>query len=124
MHVALFVRDQRSAQEREEPYLFEGHLVGPSLVFQPSEKGAYKAAVEEGELITAKKIGAVLQTLNAYGYENGITTEVLAAELARGAEVDEKVLVKSILKERRRQEAIAMLSDGAPLLWHLMSAPA
>lgn len=124
MHVALFVRDQRSAQEREEPYLFEGHLVGPSLVFQPSEKGAYRAAVEEGELITAKKIGAVLQTLNAYGYENGITTEVLAAELARGNEVDEKVLVKSILKERRRQEAIAMLSDGAPLLWHLMSAPA
>lgn len=124
MHVALFVRDQRSALEREEPYLFEGHLVGPSLVFQPSDKAAYRAATEAEELVTAKKIGAVLQALNAYGAENGITTEVLAAELARGNEVDEKTLVKSILKERRRQEAIAMLSDGDPLTWHLMAAPA
>lgn len=118
--VALYVRDQRSAQEREEPYTFEGKRVGPSLVFQATDAATYKAATEADSLITAKKIGAVLQALGAYGYANGVTTEVLAAELARGSNVNEATLAKQIMKERRRHEAIAMLCDGEPLLWHLM----
>ncbi len=121
--VALWVRDQRSAQEREEPYTFEGKIVGPSLVFQATDKATYAAATEADNLITAKKIGAVLQLLGAYGYEKGVTTEVLASELARGSEIDEKALAKQLLKERRRHEAIAMLADGEPMLWHLMAAP-
>ena len=121
--VALFVRDQRSAQEREEPYTFEGKQVGSSLVFQPTTAADYKAATEADQLVSSKKIGAALQRLNAYGYEHGVTTNVLAAELALGTDFDEGTMVKQIMKERRRQPKIALLADGEPLLWHLIAAP-
>lgn len=118
--VALYVREQRSAEEREEPFRFQGHKVGPSLVFEPCASAEYDAVVEADALITAKKIGTVLQAMDARGYEKGVSTDVLAAELGRGVNVDPKVLTKEIHKARKKQVSIAMMSDGDPLRWHLV----
>ena len=119
--VALTVREQRSAQEREEPYTFQGHVVGPSLVFDPCSMDEYKAVVEADQLLSPKKIGAALQALGAYGYEKGVTTDVLATELARANGAEPKTLAKELHRARKKSESISMMCDGDPLRWHLVA---
>lgn len=121
--VALKVKEQRSAQEREEPYTFIGKVVGPSLVFQPITLDEYTATIEADKLITHGKVGMALQRLGAYGYEAGVSTAVLVAELGRDLNIGPAALTKELHKARKHDRSIAMLADGDPLRWHLM-APA
>lgn len=121
--VALRVREQRSAQEREDPYTFIGKVVGPSLVFQPTTLDEHMAMIDADKLITHAKVGAALQALDAYGYEKGVSTAVLVAELGRGIQISAAVLTKELQKARKNDRSIAMMADGEPLRWHLL-APA
>lgn len=121
--VALNVREQRNAQEREDPYTFIGKVVGPSLVFQPTTLDEHMAMIDADKLITHAKVGAALQALDAYGYEKGVSTAVLVAELGRGIQISAAALTKELQKARKHDRSIAMMADGEPLRWHLL-APA
>lgn len=83
--VSVTVRTMRGAKEREEPYLFEGKTVGPSLVFYPTTQEAYKDATHEEDLTSREIVGAALERLNAYGDEGAVTVGTLAAEISRVA---------------------------------------
>lgn len=118
--VALHVREQRSAAEREEPYTFKGYLVGPSLVFQPIDAATYRAETESDALLSAKSIARALQALDAY-LDKPVTTEVLATELARGKDINETTLARQLRAAFKKNDRVSMLADGDPLGWHLQA---
>jgi hypothetical protein len=84
--VAIYVRKHKDAEEREIPWTFEGKVVGPSLVFFPTNADEHKALVGGDDPYTGTKIGAALQALNAYGPEQGVTTAVLASQITPASE--------------------------------------
>lgn len=79
--VALHMRKQKDADERETPWCFEGRTVGPSLVFFPITTEQFGQLTASGSELSSKKVGAALAQLGARGEENGVTTHVLAAAL-------------------------------------------
>lgn len=79
--VAIRVIKHKDAEEREEPWTFEGRVIGPSLVFFPTSMAEHLASTKEDDAFDPKKVGAALQRLNAYGQEQAVTTHTLAVEL-------------------------------------------
>ena len=119
-YVSLTVREQRNAQEREEPFTFIGHEIGPSLAFDPCDMGTFMAAIEAGKVVTSKNIGTILQRLNARSYDAGLTSAILCAELERDHGGDAKQYAKELTVARKKNEGVSNLSDGDPLRWHLV----
>lgn len=76
--VEVHVRKHKDAEERAEPFTFEGRVVGPSLVFFPTDPKEHRALTHEENEYSPRKIGAALQKLGAYGAEKAVTTAVLA----------------------------------------------
>lgn len=76
--VAVHVRKHKDAEERSEPFTFEGRVIGPSLAFFPTDPKEHKALTHEESEYSPRKIGAALQKLGAYGAEKAITTAILA----------------------------------------------
>jgi hypothetical protein len=79
--VELKVVQHKDAEERSQPFTFEGKSVGASLVFQPITSEQFSATKTADNPFTDKKIGAALRKLDAVGAEFGVTSHVLAAEL-------------------------------------------
>ena len=86
--VAVYVVKQKDAEEKEAPWTFEGKEVGSSLVFFPTSAAEHHALTAKDDPLDRLKVGAALQSLNAYGLENGVTTNVLAQTMAPGNEAD------------------------------------
>ena len=78
---SVYVRRQKSTEEREAPWLFEGHVTGPSLTFDLITAEQHRLLVGESKDISPKTVGGALKGLNAFGEEAGVTTAVLATQL-------------------------------------------
>lgn len=128
--VAVSVRYHKDAEEPEKPWTFEGHVVGPSLVFTPISGAEYQAQVKEDDPFERTKVGAVLQRLNAIGRENAVSTLILAGELtpaveneapdARSAAVTKSQRILSALSSRSLETYCT--KEGRDLLWWLPNA--
>lgn len=128
--VAVSVRYHKDAEEPEKPWTFEGHVVGPSLVFTPISGAEYQAQVKENDPFERTKIGAVLQKLGAVGRENAVSTLILAGELtptveneapeARSAAVTKSQRILSSLSSRSLEAYCA--KEGRDLWWWLPDA--
>lgn len=119
---------QKDAQEREEPWCFEGREVGGQTVLQSIDFKDYSALTRVQDVLAPKEIGAMLRELGAVGPDHGVVTRVLAVEMvsrsnddldedAREALVSrqEKVLAKLA---RTKLEAYCV-GVGPSLLWFL-----
>ena len=125
--VAVSVRYHKDAEEPEKPWTFEGHVVGPSLVFTPISGAEYQAQVKEDDPFERTKIGAVLQRLGAVGRENGVSSLILATELTPTVEnetADRRAA--ALTKSQRILGSLASRSleayctkEGRDLLWWL-----
>lgn len=79
--VEVKVIKHKDAEERAAPWTFEGRVVGPSLAFFETTPKEHKALTDSQSEYSARKIGAALQKLGAYGQENAVTVSVLASTL-------------------------------------------
>lgn len=84
--VAVKVMQHKDADERREPWTFEGKVVGPSLVFFPTSLDEHKILTGDVDEFEPRKVGAALKKLDAFGQDNGVTSTVLAAELVQPIE--------------------------------------
>lgn len=96
--VSVWVRDQRSAQEREEPYTFQGKPIAGSLVFFPTDAAAHRAIVDAGDPIARDLVYATLQGLHAESEEDAVTVDVLASTLCSASPDDVKPIVQKLKK--------------------------
>lgn len=79
--VEIHVRKHKDAEERTEPFTFEGRVVGPSLYFSATTPKEHHTLTHEESEFSPRKTGAALQKLGAYGAEKAVTTAVLSIEL-------------------------------------------
>jgi AAA domain/Bifunctional DNA primase/polymerase, N-terminal len=79
--VALYVRDQRNADERADPFTFEGRQLAGSLVFFPTTLAQHMQYTQAENLFASKKVGAALIALGAVGRDKAVVTPVLAAKM-------------------------------------------
>lgn len=86
--VALRVKQHKDAEERETPWTFQGKVIGPSLYFFPTTQDEHAALTAEQDTFDARKVGAVLQRLEAFGEAKGVTTFVLAQSLIPPSETE------------------------------------
>lgn len=84
--VAVHVHKHKDAEERQNPWTFEGKVVGPSLAFEATDYEAHQLLVGDTHSLKPVNIGKALQELNAFGVEAGVTTAVLATQLTPSRE--------------------------------------
>lgn len=121
------VRYHKDAEEREQPWTFVSKVIGPSLVFFPTNLEEHKALTQEEDHLAPKKIGAALQALNAYGPDQGVTTDVLAAQITPQIEGQPVADHHAFMEKTARQLNIAARSrlaaycerKGRTLTWFL-----
>lgn len=125
--VEAWIRKHKDAQEREQPFTFEGRLVGPSLVFFPTNAEQHHNLTDKQDDFDPRKVGAALQCLNAYGADNGVSTAVLASQLIPGVE-NETVEVRQAALGNIGRKLGAMsraklraycTTFGSGIKWHL-----
>lgn len=125
--LAVYNRKQKDADERPQPWMFEGKEIGTSLVFNPISGDTYRALTVQDDALAPKRIGAQLLKLGARGQDGAITTHVLASSLYQGPqdeapEVTQQAverLVRSLrAASRGRLEAYAN-RDGREIVWSL-----
>ncbi len=80
--VAIYCRKQKDADERVAPWTFEGKVVGTSLVFFETNAMTHRALMATEDVFEPRKVGAALTELKSFGVDHGVTTSVLAAQLA------------------------------------------
>lgn len=78
----LEVWKHKDAQEPEEPFYFQGREIGPSLVFFPLSREEQAARAAQADLWAPTACGGALEKLHAVGSDQGVTSHVLATELA------------------------------------------
>jgi hypothetical protein len=88
--VAVYVREQRNAQERKDPYRFEGKAEGGSLVFETISEEDFKKGASKGvDPFSDRQIGLALYALRktangkAATPDHPLKTAVLANQLRR-----------------------------------------
>lgn len=79
--VEVWIRKQKDADERKQPWTFEMKEIGQSIVAFPTTYAEHKMLTQAEDAFSAKRIGAALVSLSARGIENAVTTEVLATQL-------------------------------------------
>lgn len=82
--VALHNRYQKDADERQEPWCFEGRPSGRSLVFHPITLQQHRELTAGADAIDAAAVARALQTKGAIGHDKGISTHLLASMLYQG----------------------------------------
>lgn len=130
MFVALWVKEQRNAAEREAPYAFEGFTCGPSLAFNPITEAAWNKATRPDDMLAPAKIGAALVSLNAMGEARGVATAVLAAQVVPQVQSDTPdARMKALAKAEKALKILARgklsgyaTGEGTGLKWSLPSA--
>lgn len=79
--VEVWVRKHKDAEEPEAPWTFQGKVLGPSLVFFPTDAATHKTLTMVEDCFEPRSVGAALQRLNAHGDDHAVTALVLATEL-------------------------------------------
>jgi hypothetical protein len=97
--VEFWVRKHKDADEREEPFLFQGKEIGQSLVFFPLDPTEHRKLTADP--FEPRRIGSALLELKAVGPASGVSRVVVATQLLGTAE---------FLTEEDRQAAIAETS--------------
>lgn len=110
MLVAMTVKEQRNAAEREEPFTFEGTVVGPSLVFHEISQDAYRRATRSEDVYEPARVGTTLRGLKAFTEASAVTTHALAATLAPIAQGD--TAEDHAAAVRRTEKALKALARG------------
>ena len=101
--VAVYNRRQKDADERTAPWLFKGHNVGQSLVFQAITPEEYRSLTTADDALDPRKVGAALMALNAKGGEAAVSTHVLASKLRVQPAEESPVETASALDRLSRQ---------------------
>lgn len=130
--VEVRVEKHKDAAEPEYPFTFQGQEIAGSLVFTPTDAKEHSILTGRDDTFEAKRVGAHLQSLNAYGTEQAVTTHVLAAS-AIEPRADGEDETEYQTRVQRAAKSLAALSrtkleaysarSGRELLWSL-PAPA
>lgn len=122
--VEMRVLQHKDADEPERPWTFEGKVVGPSLVFQPTTPDEHRALTGEAGGLDRKAVGAMLKSLNAVGTENAVTTHVLAMSLVPAGAGEDliKAMVRSLSALARGKLEAYCQRLGRDLTWSLPTA--
>ena len=134
--VEIFCRRQKDADERQAPWTLKGEVFAGSLVFRQIGAEEFRLMASEENLFKPADIGAVLSTLNAFGFENGVTTYSLATQLLRsrpdyqeGSIEDREKKTKAVVVRLRHMFKNGTLSaygdpeqNGREILWYLPAA--
>ena len=127
--VAVIVEKHKDAEEREQPWTFEGKVVGPSLGFECIPYDQYKMMTGSTKVITPKNIGAALKRLKAFGEDGAVTTAVLATEITPAKE-NESVEDRGSAISRTSKALLAAAKDnleaycakiGKSIIWFIPS---
>lgn len=76
----MFVKKQKTAEEREHPFHWEGKRIGSGLAFTPIEGKQARLMSEDADIYSAKSISRTLVGLKAFE-PNHVSTHVLAQAL-------------------------------------------
>lgn len=123
--VEVWVRKHKDAEERSEPFTFEGKAIGNSLVFQPTTREEHAALTGKDESLDHKSVHFTLTTLKASGRDNAVTTHVLAGEMCRlisdvsEREAAVKKTVQTLKGLAKTKLQAFCQRQGADLLWFL-----
>lgn len=125
--VAVMVRKQKDADEREEPFTFQGKMVGPGLVFMPMDSTEYATINKKTDQFDHQTVGAALMSLGAKGPNRGVTSMTLASVLAPLVQgQDEAARADVVLKTSRKLTRFAkdhleayVTGEGRDLKWSL-----
>lgn len=124
--LAVYCRRQKDAEEREEPWTYEGRAVASSLVFEEIKFHEYMRLTKPDDGMSTKIVGEALAGMNARGEAGGVTTHILAQHLAQssGLADDQPDLTTSRLEKalstraKGPLEAYAIAGPGG-LRWYL-----
>jgi hypothetical protein len=86
--VSITISKQKDAERRKKPWLFQGDVVGPSLVFSPLDIAAYRAMNSQDDTLGHVAVAGALRSLGALSGANAVTTRVLATTLCPTSESD------------------------------------
>ena len=81
--VSVWVKKHKDAEEREQPWTFEGRNIGGSLVFFSTTPQDHHILLNEDNEFSHQNIGKILKDLNAFGEDKGVATHIIALELAK-----------------------------------------
>lgn len=127
--VSVTVKKHKDAEERKEPWTFEGRITGPSLTFEPTTPTQHKLLTGDTKEITTKTVGGALKKLGAFGPDAAVTTSVLAAELTKTMEnesIEDRAAAISrtgrVLNSEAKEALEAYcVKRGKTYLWHLQT---
>jgi hypothetical protein len=125
----VHVTKQKDAAELEEPLTFQGHTIGPSLVFEPISRAEHREKTEGADRCSKAAVGRALKDLGAYG-PPGVTTHVLAEQLLPRSinETEEAwqrqvAAVERLLRRRGKPDklldAYAYPGENGARMWYL-----
>ena len=117
-YVAVRVKEQRNAPEREDPFYFEARRMGPSLAFYQMEASAFTEATVSTSPISRKNVAAALVRLNARGAAAASTLAFLASNLAVHHDSD-ATLIEKALKKGARAAPLNAYCDETGLRWYI-----
>lgn len=125
--VAVWVRRQKDAPERETPWTYQGRDFAGSMVFFPTTPEEHRAATHQDESLAPKRVGAILRELKAVGIENAVTSHVLALEIHKGDELNDEALeataartVRALAKKARGPLEAYCAGSGPDLVWYVV----
>jgi len=129
--VALYVTRFKDADEPEVPWTFEGHVVGPSLVFFEISTAEYRKLSHTEDAYSREKIGQALQELHAIGDASAVTSHVLATHFVPQLQDDKpEDRSRAVLRCVRQLNMLAKgkleaytIGTGKSLKWCLPAAP-
>lgn len=76
----MFVKKQKTAEEREHPFCFEGKRIGTGLAFTPIDNRQAMLMSDDADIYNAKSISRALVGLKAFE-PNHVSTHVLAGAI-------------------------------------------
>ena len=86
--VVITVQKMKDAERRKKPWLFQGDVCGPSLVFSPLDLATYRAMNAQDDTLGHARVAEALRSLGALSEANAITTRVLATTICPTYESD------------------------------------
>lgn len=125
--VQVQVQKQKDAERRKVPYLFQGALVGQSLVFSPITAAQYRTQSTAGGSLGHAAVAGALRSCGALSELQAVTTRVLATVLCPQTDSDTHETydraVKGFEKELRflasGKLAAFVLGEGKSLRWFI-----
>jgi hypothetical protein len=119
--VELRVLKHKDAEEREEPWTFEGKTVGPSLVFFPTDASSRPLRAQPPGFISRHTVGKALEEVGATSPETAIATFVLAGHFIPADENESVVEHQKRVRNLARglDQYVSLEGYRSPAGWYL-----